>query len=65
MLAFRTGSGVKGQEFQGRFGMTVESAFGEELEKEIREGLVEKTAEGYRLTEKGFDLANQVFSDYV
>ncbi len=65
MLAFRTGSGVKGQEFEERFEMTVESAFGEELEKEIREGLVEKTAEGYCLTEKGFDLANQVFCDYV
>ncbi len=65
MLAFRTGKGVEGQAFEARFGMTVESAFGEELEKEIRAGLVEKTEDGYRLTEKGFDLANQVFGDYV
>ncbi|MBR2750954.1 MAG: radical SAM family heme chaperone HemW [Clostridiales bacterium] len=65
MLAFRTGKGVEGQVFEKRFGCSVESAFGEELEKEIQSGLVEKTEGGYRLTEKGFDLANQVFSDYV
>ncbi len=65
MLAFRTGKGVEGQVFEKRFGCSVESAFGEELEKEIRAGLVEKTEDGYRLTEKGFDLANQVFGDYV
>lgn len=65
MLAFRTGKGAEVQVFEKRFGCSVESAFGEELEKEIQSGLVEKTEGGYRLTEKGFDLANQVFGDYV
>ena len=65
MLALRTGKGAEAQVFEKRFGCSVESAFGEVLEKEIRLGLVEKTPDGYRLTERGFDLANQVFSDYV
>ena len=65
MLAFRTGSGVDEGDFEARFHIPVESAFGAELEKEIRAGLVEKTDYGYRLTEKGFDLANQVFLDYI
>jgi len=65
MLAFRTGKGVEAQAFKERFGCSVESAFGEELDNEIRKALIEKTTYGYRLTEKGFDLANQVFSDYV
>lgn len=65
MLAFRTGRGVVGAEFERRFEMTVESAFAKELEQERNAGLVEKYEDGYRLTEKGFDLANQVFGDYV
>gem|GEM_PF-3987486 len=65
MLGFRTRSGVGEQEFYRRFGVTVASAFGDEIEKEIRAGLVEFDDGTYRLTERGVDLANQVFMDYV
>ncbi|MBP5186519.1 MAG: hypothetical protein J6040_05635, partial [Clostridiales bacterium] len=65
MLGFRTRSGVGEQAFFQRFKVNVESAFGAELEKEIKAGLVEFSDGVYRLTEKGFDLANQVFMDYV
>ena len=65
MLGFRTRSGVGEQEFYRRFGVTVASAFGDEIEEEIRAGLVEFDDGTYRLTERGVDLANQVFMDYV
>lgn len=65
MLSFRTRSGVGEREFQERFGMNVESAFREELEREIAAGLVVSEEGRYHLTEKGVDLANQVFMDYV
>lgn len=65
MLGFRMGSGVNQDMFQKRFGVKVESAFADELKGEIEKGLVEATDSGYRLTKKGFDLANQVFEDYV
>ena len=65
MLGFRTRRGVGEQAFFKRFGMPVTSAFGEELDREIQSGLVEFTDGIYRLTEKGVDLANQVFMDYV
>ena len=65
MLGFRTRSGVGEKAFQERFGMPVASAFGAELEKEQKAGLVEFSDGVYRLTEKGVDLANQVFMDYV
>ena len=45
--------------------MTVESAFGAEIGKEMNAGLVGFEDGIYRLTEKGFDLANQVFMDYI
>lgn len=65
MLGFRTRSGVGEQAFFRRFNVNVASAFGAEIEKEIKAGLVEFSDGAYRLTEKGFDLANQVFMDYV
>ena len=65
MLGFRTRSGVGEQAFFQRFKVNVASAFGAELEKEMKAGLVEFSDGAYRLTEKGFDLANQVFMDYV
>ena len=65
MLGFRTRSGVGEDTFEKRFGMPVASAFGAELEKEQKAGLVEYSDGIYRLTEKGVDLANQVFMDYV
>lgn len=65
ILGFRMGSGVDARMFQERFGMTVESAFAKELEQEQAKGLVVAEEGAYRLTEKGFDLANQVFMDYV
>ncbi len=65
MLGFRTRTGVGEEAFRERFGMTVESAFGAEIEKEMNSGLVGFEDGIYRLTEKGFDLANQVFMDYV
>ena len=65
MLGFRTRSGVGEAEFLKRFRVSVASAFGAELEKEIKAGLVEFSDGVYRLTEKGVDLANQVFMDYV
>lgn len=65
MLGFRTGSGVKEQDFEKRFGVKMESAFAEEIRREQKAGLIEHIDGSYRLTDKGFDLANQVFSDYI
>ena len=65
MLGFRTGDGVDADRFQERFGISMESAFAKELEREVKTGLVMKEGRRYHLTEKGFDLANQVFEDYV
>ncbi len=65
MLGFRMGSGVDTRLFQERFGMNVEGAFATELKQEQAKGLVVAEGGAYRLTEKGFDLANQVFMDYV
>ncbi|MBR5974221.1 MAG: radical SAM family heme chaperone HemW [Clostridiales bacterium] len=65
MLGFRTKRGVEEKTFRERFSTPMDSAFGAELQRQIRAGLVTSEEGSYRLTEKGVDLANQVFMDYV
>ncbi len=65
MLSFRTRNGVSERAFLERFGKSLGSVWGEELVKEQAAGLVVHVSGAYRLTEKGVDLANQVFMDYV
>ncbi|MBO4687726.1 MAG: radical SAM family heme chaperone HemW [Clostridiales bacterium] len=65
MLGFRTSDGVREAIFKERFGTTMDSVFGAEIQREIEAGLVTAVEGGYRLTKKGVDLANQVFMDYV
>lgn len=65
MLGFRMGSGVDEQAFQARFGVAVASAFATELAREMAAGLLVHENGAYKLTERGFDLANQVFEDYI
>jgi oxygen-independent coproporphyrinogen-3 oxidase len=65
MLGFRTRIGVVEDIYERRFGEKVERSFEEELQKEISAGLVVHEDGVYRLTEKGVDLANQVFIDYI
>ena len=65
MLGFRRLEGVGERAFLERFGVTLESAFGKELSRETEKGMVTHGDGVYRLTEKGVDLANQVFIDYI
>ncbi|MBO4927245.1 MAG: radical SAM family heme chaperone HemW [Clostridiales bacterium] len=65
MLGFRMGCGVNDKDFEERFGVTMDSAFADVLKKEREAGLILYEKGFWRLTEKGFDLANQVFQDYI
>ncbi|MBP5493378.1 MAG: radical SAM family heme chaperone HemW [Clostridiales bacterium] len=65
LLRFRMGSGVSEEEFQKEFGVDVASVWGEKLRSELEKGLISHEDGAYFLTEKGFDLANQVFMDYI
>lgn len=64
-LALRMRSGIATKAFQTRFGRPIEAEFGPVLQHLIAQGLLEKTAIFYRLTELGLAYGNYVFSQFI
>ncbi|MBQ2968340.1 MAG: radical SAM family heme chaperone HemW [Clostridia bacterium] len=64
-LGLRKTKGVSLSDFEKRFGQSAESVYGNAIEKHLKNGLLEQTDDNLRLTEKGIDLANQVFQDFI
>lgn len=57
--------GIKLSDFRAKFGVGLESIYGDVLEKYRNQGLIE-TADGYlRFTEKGIDISNRVLAEFV
>ncbi|REE93081.1 oxygen-independent coproporphyrinogen-3 oxidase [Paenibacillus taihuensis] len=69
MVGLRMLEGVNNDDFARQFpGLTIESEFGEQLEAVLAQGLLEHTEErggGYRLSEKGIPLGNEVFGAFI
>jgi oxygen-independent coproporphyrinogen III oxidase len=68
-----TQEGVSMQEFQSRFGQSMQDVFGKEINELLKLGLIEtikpsevsEPSEGFRLTKRGRLLGNQVFMRFV
>ena len=65
ILGLRLLEGVSIPGFASRFGVALEEAFGEALERHITLGLLERDGERLRLTARGLLLANEVFVDLL
>ncbi len=65
ILGLRLCSGVDLEGFQSRFGFTVDSRFGKELDDLVGLGLVSRTPSAIRLTRRGRLLSNQVFIRFL
>ncbi len=65
ILGLRLLEGVHLAEFRDRFGISVDDAFGAALRRHEALGLIERTADRVRLTERGLLLANEVFVDLL
>jgi oxygen-independent coproporphyrinogen-3 oxidase len=57
--------GVSMQQFQDRFGESLEAVFGKEIQKLTGQGLLEEAAGRIRLTKHGRLLGNRVFMEFV
>jgi oxygen-independent coproporphyrinogen-3 oxidase len=57
--------GVKDDRFRARFGLGLTEVFGETIERLVADGLLERMAEGVRLTPRGRLLGNQVFAAFL
>ena len=70
ILGFRMNDGVSESDFERRFGQSFREVYPREIEMLLREELIESYAgkdrkEALRLTERGRDLANLVFEEFL
>ena len=64
-LGLRMTEGVSGADFTARFKKTLDEVYGDVIRGHIAKGLIERSEDGLRLTERGTDLSNYVMSDYL
>ncbi|WP_199624731.1 radical SAM family heme chaperone HemW [Paenibacillus alkalitolerans] len=65
MVGLRLLEGVSRREFHSQFGVELEDRFGPALHSLTEGGLLEETAAGYRLTDRGILLGNEVFGAFI
>ncbi len=64
-LRLRTTEGILLDEFYKLFGIEFENVFANEVEDNIKKGLLERKERTLRLTRSGLDLANKVIEDFL
>lgn len=64
-LGLRKSQGIGKSEFRKRFGVPIEEIYGDILQKQERQGLIRNGVEQISLTERGMDLSNYVFAQYL
>lgn len=65
ILGLRLIEGVSTADFEARFGVTPDAAFGAAIARHLASGLLERTGDRLRLTPRGQLLANEVFVDLL
>lgn len=64
-LGLRMRRGVSRAEFQGRFGVELEAAYGSEIARLCSQGLLEQQAGFLRLTDQGISVSNYVMAEFL
>lgn len=65
MVGLRLLRGVRREDFFAQFQQELEDVFATPLRTLMEQGLLERTAEGFRLTERGVWLGNEVFASFL
>ncbi|UUZ85477.1 radical SAM family heme chaperone HemW [Paenibacillus sp. P26] len=65
MVGSRSREGVRRTDFADQFGRSWDDPFGGVLARLTKQGLLEPTEEGYRLTDRGVLLGNEVFGEFL
>lgn len=65
MVGLRVLKGVSRTHFEEQFGVSMEDMFAKPLHKMLNAGLLEKTGDGYRLSERGILFGNDVFGEFI
>ena len=64
-LGLRKMVGISKQEFEECFGVDIDEVYGKQLKKLILEDLIERKDGWIRLTERGIDVSNYVFAEFM
>lgn len=64
-LGLRKTAGISKRVFRELFNVPLETVFGPAIKKHLNNGLLKETPDGYALTTRGLDLANQVMEDFI
>jgi oxygen-independent coproporphyrinogen-3 oxidase len=58
-------NGVDLAEFDRRFGKSAEKIYRKQIETQIKNGLLKKTGDRISLTDRGIDISNTVFVEFI
>ena len=64
-LGLRKTEGISREEFSAAFGRDIFDVYGAQLRKMSGQGLIEVSDGRVRLTERGTDVSNYVFSEFI
>lgn len=64
-MGMRMTEGVSRAEFKRRFGYDTDSVFGDTIKKYAGLELIEDNGDSIRLTDRGFDVSNVIFSEFL
>lgn len=64
-MGLRMNKGINTKEFEERFNRSIESIYGNIIEKNIKMGLLNKDIDRMFLTSRGMEFSNQVMSEFI
>ena len=64
-LGLRLTEGVTFARFEERFGEEMKNIYGSQIKKLVKDGLLTEDGKGIRLTERGTDISNVVFEEFL
>lgn len=64
-LGLRMLEGVTFENFKNRFTLNMLDVYDKQIQKSIKNGLLDMNSSGIYLTKRGIDLSNQVFSEFI
>lgn len=64
-LGLRMNNGIRKSEFEKNFGISLDEIYKEQINKFIKNGLILQEGDSLKLSKKGIDLSNIVFSEFI
>ena len=64
-MGLRMTEGVSATTFKKRFGVSLQSVYGKQIEILLKQNLLQQKQDHYFLTEQGIDLSNTVFCYFL